>query len=416
MAAICIGLCHWGSAPLHAAEDPLARIDGWGAGGKPSEALAEIRRLRDELPPAQRLTAWEHGFEGVVSRVVYGKDCLYYQLSGSVLRNAAPGHENPLKTISVNNSQSDWSFLIVCLALNTGEIRWSRGVNGLVHFDVDPETDRLYLYREKLMVIDPGKGEILEQADLPDGGRGIRGLLIGSRLAVSRPHSADSIGPDSRITVYATRLKTVQEIAVADYWFLAPDECVRLVPQNEGWEGRSVPDGKILWTARAPVGRFPEPLWVAGDPVLVAGSESTRGTVKALDARTGKTRWEAALGFGLYESNQHQLRGGSYPDDWRPLTALNNDLLAIDGSGQLVFLDAGTGRVRAAVRLHRDYLSVPVRRGSQLVVASFDWVRSYSLAGLFDPGASVDAALQVREARCLRALDLEGGRETASTK
>ena len=404
LAAICIGLGRLGPAPAGAAEDPVPRIDEWITGGNHSQALAEVRRLRGALPPGQRLTAWEHDFEGVVSRVAYGKHHLYYQLSASALRNTASGRENPLKTISVNHSSSDWSFLIVCLALETGEIRWSRGVNGLVHFDVDPETDRLLLYREKLMIVDPGKGDILEQDDLPDGGRAIRGLSIGSRLALSRPHSADRIAPDSRIRVYSSALKSAREIAVADYWFLAPDESMRLVPKSDGLEGRGLPEGNVLWSVPYRIDRYPEPLWVGSNPVFVAGSESTRGTVASLDARSGRILWETPLGFGTYESTQHQLRGGEYPDNFRPLTALDSHLLALDGSGQLVLLDPETGRVAATARLHRDYLGMPAQRGGQLIVTSFEGVRSFALESLVHPDASVDAALQVRESRCLRAL------------
>lgn len=381
--------------------DDLDEIDRLLASGAVEQALSEVHRLRKALPPTARLTAWEIDFRGEVLRVVQGRECLYYQLHLPNAHKDAPGRQGVLGSVSANFQRSDWEFAVVCVDLKTGRIRWSRGVNGLAYLAVDPRTDALYVYHERLLSLDPDSGKVIEQQDPPRGQGRIRGLLLGQALAVPEPHGSRPIPQGARLLLYDPSCQLTKEVNVADYWLLAPDESRRLVPSPAGWDCLSVPDNQKLWTLPAPAGRAGLPLWHGGHPTFICGTEWQRGVVTSIDRATGKPRWSTALGWGAYVANQHQLRGGGYQDNLSPLAALDEHLLALDGSGRLYFLDPASGRSVATRRLCRNLLAMPVQRGGQLIVVSFDWIRSYSIDSLLRPEASLDAALQTREARCL---------------
>ena len=260
----------------------------------------------------------------------------------------------------------------------------SRAVNGLVHLAVDPQSDVLYLYRERVLAVDPDSGKVLQQHDLPEEGPKIQGLLIGSSLAVTQPHSGRTL-PKDRLSVYDVRAKAVKEVQLGDYWFLAPDESRRLLPTDTGWDCVDVPAGRKQWSLPTPLWHGRVPLWCGGHPTFILGTERQRGAVTSMDPVTGEPRWSAALGWGAYTTNQHQLRGGGYQDDWTPLTAIDEYILSLDGSGRLYLLDPTDGRPAATARLDRNYLAMPFQHGKQLIVPSFTWVRSYSIANLVRP-------------------------------
>lgn len=381
----------------------LKQIDRLLSCGKCEQALKEVGLLRGALAPSERLTAWELDFRGEVLRVAHGMECFYYLLHRSNSHEDAPGRAGALDCVSANRHRSDREYVVVCVALETGDIRWSRAVNGQVYLGVDPENDILYLYRERVVALAPDSGKILEQQDLPTEGAKVGGLLIGSDLILARPHGS-RVSSDARLLVYDVRQNVGKEVRVGDYRLLAPDESRRLVPTNSGWECLSVPEGRKEWSLQAVFQRGNLPLWHGNHPTFITGTERQFSVVTSIDISTGKSRWSTALGWGAYSTSQHQLRGGGYQDDWTALVALNEYLLALDGSGRLYLLDPADGRAAATPRLCRDLVAMPFQHGNQLIVPSFEWVRSYSIAALIRPSASLDACLQVREARCLLAL------------
>ena len=383
------------SCPLVAGtKSKLDRVDHLIASGKYEQALNEVRRLRGALPPSERLTAWEIDLPRGL-KVVHGRECLYY------LGYQTKSHKGTLGAVSANYHRSGWRLIVVCVALETGRVRWSRAVNGLVNLAVDPRNDVLYLYRERVLALAPDSGKVLEQHDLPEGKRKLQGLLLGSYLTVARPHGAKT-PPDARLFVYDERQKLAKEVRAGDYWLLAPDESRRLLRTKSGWDCVGEPEWQRQWSMHALFRRDNLPLWHGGHPVFISGTERQRGGVASVDLLTGEPRWSTTLGWGLYRP--HQLRDGSYQDFWTPLTALDEHMLALDGSGRLYMLDPTDGRPAAILRLSRDYLAVPIQYGGQLIVSSFRWIRSYSLANLIRPDASMDVALKIREARCLLAL------------
>lgn len=394
----------WPSSLLADGKADLDRVDRLVASGAADEALREVRRLREALSPAERLTAWEVDFRGEVLCVASGRNCLYYQLHLNNAQKDAPGRQDALETVGANYDRSDWKYAVVCVDLETGRIRWSRGVNGLVNLAVDPRTDSLYLYHERLVALAADSGKVIERQDPPRAQGRIRGLILGQTLAIPEPHGSRPIAPDARLLLYDPRRRLTEEVNVADYRLLAPDESRRLLPSAAGWDCYSVPGDQRLWSLSAPSGNGGLPIWHGGQPTFVFGTEWQRGVVTSVDRTTGEPRWSTALGWGAYVASQHQLRGGGYQDNLSPLAALDEHLLALDGSGRLYFLDPEDGRPVATLRLSRDLLAMPLQRGGQLIVPAFGWLRSYSIESLLRPETSQDAALQVREARCLAAL------------
>lgn len=403
--AIGIGICMvtW-VCPLSAAtKGKLEQIDRLLSTGEHERALNEVHRLREALPSSERLTAWELDFRGEVWRVAHGRECLYYLLHLSNSHRDAPGRRGALDSVTANRARSDWQFVVVCVALETGKTRWSRAVNGLVYLAVDPHSDVLYLYRERVLLLAPDSGKVLEQHDLPDGAGEVHVLLIGSSLAMTHLHS-DRTRPYDRLLVYDVRAKVVKEVKAGDYCLLAPDESRRLRPTDKGWDCVSVPEGRLQWSLQAIFQPSVVPQWHGGHPAFILGTEWQRGAVTSMNLRTGEPRWSTALGWGAYTANQHQLSGGGYQDIWTPLTAIGEYLLALDGSRRLYLLDPTDGRPAATPRLDRDFLAMPFQYGKQLIVPSFTWVRSFSIANLIRPDASAGVSLQIRQTRCLLAL------------
>ncbi len=324
--------------------------------------LETIRRAEEALPASERLTAWEIDFHGEVWSVAPGRECLYYLLHLANSFPNAPGRQAALPAVSANHQGSDWRHVVVCIDLKTGQIRWSREINGLVHFAVDPDTDVLYLYRERIVALSPDSGAVIQEFDLPEQGRRIQGLIVKGTLVLPQAHSSDRIAPDARLLLYDLAGKTNKTVNAADYWLISPDESRRLVRKDTAWDCVHIPQGHTLWSATGTFDARWFPFWHAGDATFIQGTEQQRGVITAVDFSTGKPRWTATLGWGVYESSQHQLRGGSYPNRFTPLTAINKDLLALDGSGPSVFPRPGgwtTSRISSTrAQLPRNALSI----------------------------------------------------------
>jgi len=398
--------------PLSAATSgELEQIDRLLSSGEHERALDEVCRLREALPSSERLTAWELDFRGEVLRVAHGRECLYYLLHLPNSHKDAPGRHGALDSVIPNLGRSGWRCLVVCVALETGKIRWSRAVNGLIYLAVDPRNDVLYYYYlHRVVSLAPDSGKLLKQHDLSDEGRKVQGLLFGSSLAVTQPHYGRTL-PNDRICVYDVRAKVVKEVEIGDYWFLAPDESRRLRLADGGWDCVSIPGGQKQWSLHAEFQSGSVPLlWNGEHPTFVVGTQWQRSAITSIDLGTGEPRWSTALGWGAYSANQHRLRGGGYQDIWTPLVAMDEYLLALDGSGRLYLLDPTDGRPAATPRLDRNYLAMPFQYGKQLIVPAFDWVRSYSIENLIRPDSSADVLLQIRQSRCLLAL----GRQDAA--
>ncbi|MBN1912061.1 MAG: PQQ-binding-like beta-propeller repeat protein [Pirellulales bacterium] len=406
--ATSVGLAIWTSSVSADMPDgrkaTLERIDRLLASGAADEALGEVRRLQNTLPSTKRLTAWELDFRGEVFALAHGRECLYYLLSRPRPGSDAPGYQGALPSVSANFEHSDWESLVVCVGLKIGRIRWSRAVNGLVHLAVDPRTDVLYLYRERLVAIDPDSGDVLDRQDPPEPRSTMEGLVLGRGLVVLRENSSRPTLRDGRASLYDPERRLTREMSIGDYWWLAPDESKRLVPVGEGWDCVGVPDGQKRWSFP---GLFLNPArlqWCGGQPTFITGTCTQRGVVTSIDLATGTPRWSTVLGWGAYEAGHHYLRGNRTPDDWDPLTMLDEHLLAVDNSARLYFLKPETGQTVAAPRLTHHLLAAPFQYEGQLIVSSFGWIRSYAIADLLRPESSLDAALRIREARCLSAL------------
>ena len=392
---------------LYGDESAVSDIDDLLAAGKHEEGLQAVLKARSALPASKRVTAWDIDYGGEVWRVARGKECLYYLLHLSNARKDAPGRQAALPSVSANYSRSDWRHTVVCVDLKTGKNRWSREVNGLAYLAVDPRTDILYIYRERVVALDPTNGQVTEEHDVPKEKRGIAGLLLGSRLVVTHLNS-ERFPKFGSLRVYAPQTRRVTEVRSEDFWLVAPDESHRLLRTEAGWDCVGLPDRQKRWSLGASPAHISIhdhlPVWHDGHPIFVSGTEWQRGSVTCIDRVTGEPRWSTPLGWGLYTPGQHQLRGGGYQDLWTPLAQLDEHILALDGSGRLYLLDPDNGRPVATPQLARDYLLMPFQYGNQLIVPSFTSLRSYSLEDLLRPADSVDMALQVRQARCLLAL------------
>lgn len=371
------------------------------------EELAQILRDETQLAPEDRLTAWEYDFRGEVLTVAPGRNCFYYLLHLSNSSPEVPGRQNLLPALSVNQQRSDWRHAVVCVDLKTGQVRWAREINGLVKLAVSPDTDVLHLYREKLISLSPETGAVIESFDLPGSGRVVQGLLLQGKVAFQRSHSDSPLTPEAQLLVFDLAAKTNKTVKVADYWLLSPDESKKLVQKGSAWDCINVANRQLVWSAPEQYDERWLPIWHGDGAIFVRGNERQLGVITAMDSATGKTRWRTVLGWGMYESGQHQLRGGGYPDQFSPLTAIENHLLALDGSGRLYFLNAVTGQRMAAPQLDRAYLGMPVQFEKQLIVCSHSSLRSYSLSALLKPETCLQVALQIRKAKCLHALHQE---------
>jgi outer membrane protein assembly factor BamB len=402
LVGIAISLLAWISPLPAVGENSIDRVDRLLASGNGEQALAEAGRAREALSVTERLTAWEQNHsKGEVRQVLSGRKHLYYI---PCIPEDDPVCRGALETVSASKDGSDWKYIVVCLDLESGLVLWSRKVEGLTHMAVNPQSDVLYLYRQQLLALAPDSGKVLDQQELPNEGRGIRGLLLGNEPVIPQPQGSEAIIPDSQVLLYDPVRKLSKPVDLGDRWLLAPDESCRLIPGYEGWDCICVPDGQKRWTQLVPLGRTYPPLWHSGQPVFVAGSEWERSAVTALDLATGKPRWSTVLGWGCYTPTLHQFIGNSYSDNWTPFTAVGQHLLALDGSGRLCLLDPADGRVVAAPRLGRDFPAMPFQYRSQLIVPTFKSIRSYSLANLLRSDAPLDVMLQIREVRCLRSL------------
>jgi outer membrane protein assembly factor BamB len=368
------------------------------------EELAQIQRDEAALAPADRLTAWEHDFRGEVLSVAPGKNCFYYLLHLSNSAPEAPGRQNLLPFVSVNRESSDWRHAVVCVDLKTGHVRWAREVNGLVNLAVAPDTDVLHLYREKLISLAPESGAVTESFDLPEHSRASQGLLIQGKIIPRLSHASPRLTSETQFQVVDFATKTNKTVKVANYWLLSPDENRRLVRKGSAWNCVNAASGQVVWSAPEQYDERWLPFWHGTEAILVRGSEQQLGVITAIDSATGKPRWKTVLGWGMYESGQHQLRGGGYPDQFSPVAKIENHLLALDGSGRLYFLNPATGQRMAAPQLARAYLGMPVQSGQQLIVCSPEWLRSYSLSALLKSGTSPQVDLLMRKAKCLQAL------------
>lgn len=388
--------------------DDLARLDELIAAARYEEALAEIARVEESLAPSERLTAWELDFTGQVEQVVPGREHLYYLLQTSRLAKNVPGRPLEREPVSAGLGRFDGRSAVVCVELETGRVAWSRLVEGPVSLVVDPRTDDVHLVLQLLVTLSAESGEVLDRQELPESGRQIEGLVLGGAQLLIPRHGGRPREPTPRRLLYDPVSREARSVAL--HVPTGPEAPCRVVLGELGWSCRRSEDGGASWTGEGPLyARDQSPVSHEGRLAFISGTENSRGAVVSIEPGYGTSRWTTVLGWGRYEPRRHPLASGGLPHyDWTPLGARGGRLLAIDGSGRLTLLDPGTGTRLAAPRLAGRYLAMPSSYGGQLIVASFDWVRSYSMAALLEPEASVDAALQVRRARCLLALGRSG--------
>jgi len=53
--------------------------------------------------------------------------------------------------------------LVVCVSMKSGEIVWSRGVDGIYWMAVDPATDNLFVVDDSVFEFSEAAGEIVQQ-------------------------------------------------------------------------------------------------------------------------------------------------------------------------------------------------------------------------------------------------------------
>ncbi len=415
MRSIAIGACVLTLALRCSAwtSNDLGRVDSLISTGKHAEALEEVRRLQQSLPGSERLTAWELDFGTSAHRLVHGKQCLYYLLYRSVWEKNEHEGVHTLDTTNVTSLLNlRGEYVVVCVDLKTGRTRWARAI-GDAHLAVDMRNDVLYAYgegeapglvqREGIVSLAPDSGEVVDLQAFPRRNDVvIRGLLFGPHLSPGPPNGA--IGSDLTLFVYDPSTKQRRTIAPSDYWLLAPDESCRLRWMG-GYDCLSLPDGQKRWSFDGGGDwNVRMALWHGDHPVFLTGwTPAHRSTVTAVDLSSGKPRWSTVLGWGGYDSLLHYDNGGER-ESWMPLAALDKHLLAVGNEGHLYLLDPETGKPGATAQLAHAYLSIPFQYDRQLIVSSFKWVRSYSMAGLIAPDSSATVLLQARQAGCLNAL------------
>lgn len=195
------------------------------------------------------------------------------------------------------------------------------------------------------------------------------------------------------------------------------------------------PDGATVWTAPVPPPSCGCACLVDGALILGAGD----GTVRALDARTGESRWTANLAadpypyrqliygpwntsvtpigpgtvaattvrgitaLDVHSGRQRWTHEGMYL--YTPLLAVDGRVLAISQSGRVEVIDAQTGTSRTLGRLAPISLDAgPVRRGDRLFHLAFSGL----LSTLDLETGHIDPLRQVTTARVLASPVLAG--------
>lgn len=353
------------------AQGPFNKVDKLMARQQYDQAIEHLLKLEKHLQPEERLTAWEVNFPGGVWRTTHGKSHLYYQMHSSTYAIEVLGDVEILPSISVNEESSDWEFLVICLDLKSGQIVWARSVNGLMYFAVHPETDLLYLYRERFAAIVPSTGSIIKESSFSDE---VEGLILGTKVFFPLEHGRKGKGPESTFKVHNPVEGKDQMIILGNFGYIPGVEL-----------------GKPVWKDQ----------W----PYFVTGGKWQPDAVVSIDPENAITGWSFYFPGGKYISDGHQLGNGSYPDKWAPLAALDSLLLALDDQGTLTFLDPIDGVPMASARLAKDYISMPFQFENQLIVVSFEGVRSYSMDHLLTPESFLHAELKMKQADCLFAQE-----------
>jgi PQQ-like domain len=134
-----------------------------------------------------------------------------------------------------------------------------------------------------------------------------------------------------------------------------------LVGTIGGAEALDASTGKVLWTASIASGVVVAPLPVSGGVLVV---DRTLHRLHRLDARTGHAGWEVQLGAPVLA----------------PPVVVGSRVLVADESGELLAVDAGSGRVLQRLRLRAGVRSpVAVGSGSLFAVANDGSVSAVSL-------------------------------------
>lgn len=147
------------------------------------------------------------------------------------------------------------------------------------------------------------------------------------------------------------------------------------------------------------------PVWKGNRSFSVTNSTWEPDAVVQMESDTKERGWSFRYPHGKYSSTQHPMRGGSYPEKWLPLTAIDDYLLALDDHGNVSFLDPHTGAPMASIRFAKDYLAMPFQYKHQLIVPSYHGIRSYSMTDLIEPDSSLYSKLKLQQASCLFNLE-----------
>ena len=334
-------------------------------------------------------------------QLVEGKEHLYYLKSLNKYESAKPEWDFALDEISVNDSRSDWERILYCVELKTGITAWARKVNGLVDYAVDDDSGTLYLFRDKLISIEPESGKILDEYDLEDG---VQGLHLGANVALTMRRGKIDVAPDTELLIHNPISNTTKVMNVGDFFFVSHDGNYRLVQGDNGLEFSLTPAVRERQNLFRHQIRDEAPLWIQNSPFFIVQPRVQADAILCVNPAYGQLMWKYNYQWGVYRHAYHGRVNGALADVFTPAKAWEGGIMTLDDGGFIRFLDVLNNSTYASVKLAEDYLAMPFQYESQLIVASFDWIRSYNQLDLLKPDSAFGANVRMLHAQALYAL------------
>lgn len=398
--------------PIDAAEveRAMAEATAQREAGECAAALKTLERCESLLPPASRLSLWEvEPRSGRFAYVLPGRRHVYYFRSATRSEMRAAGEADGRPTVNPNSGHSDWKHLVGCIDGASGRRLWVRPIMGAFRTAVDPETDGLLVWGERLLRLAPSTGGIDYERTLAVDGR--RVAAVYQRGAIVR---ATLQYPSRSANVLDMASGKVRPMDLVTGLMMSPDESRILshtktqAPDNVTSFVRclSLDGEKALWEYSRPGYSANPARWLDDDVVWLSGTVHSNAEVARLDGKTGKPRWRYRLPRGAYEPGR-ESPGDLYDHDglaWSALGEVAGRVMAVGSEGKLFFLDRETGRPEAVAWPAKTYVGRPAVVGDGLVVATGRRIRSIAPAWLFDRPELNETRVLLLRARCLANL------------